>query len=434
MEVKESECAVEDVISSMPDIVITHILDRLPVQDAVKTGILSKNWRFKWTMLSRLVFDEDFYLYLILKTNYESKFGRIISRLLLHLRGAITKFVLYIDERCYSALDDEDIASWFSFLSRKGVKDLTVTKTNGEPLNLPSHLFSCLELKHLKLFYCRLDPPVDFRGFPNLLSLESGLLHFESSKFGEFITQCPLLEILNMRYRRFFLDILNTRYQRHSLEEMGMDIISVGKVKLAEIANAANIKILSVSLCDTVPSTKFSSIFQLVGLLPKLHKLNLDFVRCKDKFTEVGAKKRFLTTHPCLKTLTLSTIDLCDGIMLSCALELIRNFPNVQTLEITATRDWDDYPNDPTPAAATCSRDLDNDTMGLLQLQSAVFTQFKGSENEVYLIKYLLACSPFLKKLAVKLHFLLGPDEELIFARKLLKLHRASPIAEIKLS
>ncbi|KAF5812551.1 putative F-box domain, leucine-rich repeat domain superfamily, F-box-like domain superfamily [Helianthus annuus] len=172
----------------MPDIVMTHILDRLPVQDAVKTGILSKNWRFKWTMLRRLVFDKDFYLYLILKTNNESKFGRIISRLLLHLRGTITKFVLYIDERCYSALD-EDIASWFLFLSRKGVKDLTVTKTNGEPLNLPSHLFSCLELKHLKLFYCRLDPPVDFRGFPNLLSLESGLLHFESSKFEEFITQ-----------------------------------------------------------------------------------------------------------------------------------------------------------------------------------------------------------------------------------------------------
>ncbi|KAI7754359.1 hypothetical protein M8C21_006047 [Ambrosia artemisiifolia] len=384
MEVKESEYAVEDIISSMPDIVVTHILDRLPVQDAVKTGILSKRWRFKWTMLSQLVFDEDFVLYLMLKTNYEIKFGRIINRLLLHVKGAITKFVLYIDERCYSALDDEDIASWILFLSTKGVKDLTITTTNGVPLKLPTHLFSCLELKHLKLLYCRFDPPAGFHGFPNLLSLESGLLHFESRKFGEFITQCPLLETLNMRYRRFFLDILNTRHLRNS-HEMGIDIISVGKLKLVEIANLANLKILSVTLCDTLMITSSSSIFQLLGFLPKLQSLNLDFVRCKDKFTEGNPKKRFHATFPCLKTLTLSTIDLCDDIMSSFAFEMISGIPNLKTLEITATRDWvGDLDDEPTPA--TFSPNVDNNTMGLLQLESVMCTQFKASENEAYLI------------------------------------------------
>ncbi|KAJ0823182.1 putative F-box domain, leucine-rich repeat domain superfamily, F-box-like domain superfamily [Helianthus annuus] len=61
----------EDVISSMPEDVVTHILDRLPVQDAVKTSILSRNWRFKWTMLSQLVFDDNFFDYLT-KTNGET--------------------------------------------------------------------------------------------------------------------------------------------------------------------------------------------------------------------------------------------------------------------------------------------------------------------------------------------------------------------------
>ncbi|MFS8028298.1 putative F-box domain, leucine-rich repeat domain superfamily, F-box-like domain superfamily [Helianthus anomalus] len=48
----------------MPDNVITHILDRLSVQDAVKTTILSRNWRFKWTTLSQHVFDDNFLKYL----------------------------------------------------------------------------------------------------------------------------------------------------------------------------------------------------------------------------------------------------------------------------------------------------------------------------------------------------------------------------------
>ncbi|KAI3796247.1 hypothetical protein L1987_38914 [Smallanthus sonchifolius] len=428
MEHKASVFAPQDIISNMPDIVVTHILDRLPVQDAVKTGILSRNWRFKWTMLSRLVFDEMFFLYLF-KTNHISEFGRIVSRLLL-LKGAITKFVLCIEEQCYSVsvLDDEDIAHWILFLSRNGVKDLTILKMHGPRLKLPTHLFSCIMLKHLKLFYCCFDPPPSFHGFPNLLSLELGLVQFESGKLGEFLTRCPSLEILNMRYRRFFLEVLMSRYQQNSLEPMNMDIFSVGKVKLDEIAKVANLKMLSLSLChlNNTVITNSNTIFELLGFLPKLQELDLDFVKCK--FTEGGAKKRSPTAFLCLKALKLSTIDLDDGIMLSCAFELIRSFPNLQTLEIKAS-DWDDGP---TPA--TCSIDLDYNTMGLLQLQSVVFTYLKGSENEVCLIKYLLGCSPFLKKIVIRHRSFLLSDEKLVFARKLLKLHRASPVVDIDLS
>ncbi|KAJ0439788.1 putative F-box domain-containing protein [Helianthus annuus] len=54
----------EDVIGNMPDNVITNILDRLSLRDAVRTDILSKNWRFKRTMLSQLIFDERFFAHL----------------------------------------------------------------------------------------------------------------------------------------------------------------------------------------------------------------------------------------------------------------------------------------------------------------------------------------------------------------------------------
>nr|GFC26117.1 hypothetical protein [Tanacetum cinerariifolium] len=44
---KLSKFAPEDVISSMPDDVMTNILNRLPLQDAVRTGILSKSWSIR---------------------------------------------------------------------------------------------------------------------------------------------------------------------------------------------------------------------------------------------------------------------------------------------------------------------------------------------------------------------------------------------------
>lgn len=55
---KSSKSIPEDVIGSMPDDVITNIMDLLPIQDAVGTSILSRNWRIKCTLLSQLVFDK----------------------------------------------------------------------------------------------------------------------------------------------------------------------------------------------------------------------------------------------------------------------------------------------------------------------------------------------------------------------------------------
>ncbi|KAJ0823186.1 putative F-box domain, leucine-rich repeat domain superfamily, F-box-like domain superfamily [Helianthus annuus] len=408
MALEASRLATEDVISSMPDNVITHILDRLPVQDAVKTSILSRNWRFKWTTLSQLVFDDNFLKYLSKYKWLKKKFGLIISNLLLNHKGNITKFFLYFEESCFDEVDEGNVLQWILFLSGKGVKDITIWKMFLSPFQLPTHLFSCSELTHLKLFYCSFHPPPNFRGFPNLLSLEFSFVEFDNSKFGEFITQCPLLEILNMRN------------QRHIFEAMDGDILDtdtyyVGKVKLVEIAKLANLKRLSLSLCETEIIRDSRNIFEFTGFFPKLQQLNLDFVMCK--LAEDGAKTRCPTTFPCLTALELSTINLDDGVLLSCALELIRSCPNLQTLEISAN-DLVDLVDDPTPAVGSPEVDY-NTTTELLQLRTVDISVYKGSENEVCLIKYLLACSPFLKKFVVRLHSDLSYDEKWRFFTKL---------------
>ncbi|XVF43337.1 hypothetical protein PTKIN_Ptkin02bG0032500 [Pterospermum kingtungense] len=46
-----------DKISNLPDNITEQILGRMPIRDAVRTSVLSTNWRDKWTTLSDLVFD-----------------------------------------------------------------------------------------------------------------------------------------------------------------------------------------------------------------------------------------------------------------------------------------------------------------------------------------------------------------------------------------
>ncbi|MFS8027140.1 putative F-box domain, leucine-rich repeat domain superfamily, F-box-like domain superfamily [Helianthus anomalus] len=329
---KASKFAPQDFISNMPDNVITNILDRLPLQDAVRTDVLSKKWRSNWTMLSQLVFDDDFFKYLS-KTEGENNHTRIISKIFRQLRGSITKSVLIIDE----TLDDLTLKNW-----------------HRTPLNLPTHLFSCVELKHLKLNYCYFNPPPTFHGFPNQLSLDLCVGFEEDFELREFLARCPLLENL-------IID----------------DCFKEGKVvQVTDIAKNQNLKMLSLELHDlgNMCIISSSTIFELVGSLPKLQELHLGFHECSVSLSSVcGAKKRFPTVFPCLKVLKLSAICLDNGMELSCAFDLIRSFPNqnLQTLEVAC-----EFDNAST--SAICSPEVDYKTTRLLHLRSVIFENLKG--------------------------------------------------------
>lgn len=257
---KASKCALEDFISSMPDNVITNILDRLPIQDAVKTSMLSRDWRSKWTLLTQLTFDEWFFRYL--PNNFD---GKHITRLLLHLKGPIRKFVLSFmnHELGSQVLNYDEIHHWVLFLSRKGIEELTINNWTSEPLKMPTQLYSRMELKHLELYECCFPNPHSFRGFPNLLSLELFDVTFQSYTFWEFIARCPLLEFLKINHA------------------------TTNEMKLIEIAKLKNIKTLYLSFGgrDKVTTMTSSNIFQLTTL-PKLEELTLNFEGCKVKTVE----------------------------------------------------------------------------------------------------------------------------------------------------
>ncbi|XP_071729097.1 F-box/FBD/LRR-repeat protein At1g13570-like [Rutidosis leptorrhynchoides] len=325
-----SKVVLEDVINSMPDNVVTNILDRLPIQYAVRTSILSKKWRFKWTMLTHLVLDNKFYEYL-LRLGIGNWYNvSNISILLLHLKGPITKFVLYIPND--KIFDVGAVNNWIVFLSRNGVKELTLKNMHETRLKLSTHIFSC-ELERLMLRSCSISSPPTFCGLPNLLCLELRRVTFESGSLGEFITQSSLLEIL--RIGRLY---------------------RIGKIKLVEIAKLKNLKELFLPLCLLDHRAITSClIVDLGSCLLNLEVLYLNFQNSQFIEDSVG-RNRVSTSFPCLKRLALHEIDISSKINLLFAFELIQNSPKLQALGITAKD------NDVVPPPANFLSELNSTT------------------------------------------------------------------------
>nr|XP_043625776.1 F-box/FBD/LRR-repeat protein At1g13570-like [Erigeron canadensis] len=345
----------EDIVSSMPDIVIASIMNRLPLKEAVATS-------------------------------------------------AITKLVL--NKPDWIELDVEDINHRVMFLSRiRGFEELTLTRCHKTPAKFPSHLFSCLDLKRLRLDDCVLSPPPYFHGFPKLLTLDLHDVSIRDHKYEELIALSPLLENLEIRNSNL-----------------------IGEVKLVEIAKLKNLKMILMPLCmlDNMTKIRLSTVLQHLSCLPKLQELCLEF-KNYEFLPEDFSQNRVSATFPFLKELCLYNVDFSRVSMFSCAFGMLFVSPNLQYLYITAM-----YKN-VVPIPAIFPPDVDCSTMGQLQLRNVDLDSVKGLENEVWLIKYILACSPMLKSIKILLDETIESNEKEKYklASKLLKLHRASPIAEV---
>ncbi|XP_071713051.1 F-box/FBD/LRR-repeat protein At1g13570-like [Rutidosis leptorrhynchoides] len=398
----------DDIICSMPDIVITHILNRMPIIDGVRTSILARNSRYKWTMITQLVFGLEFddHTTGLDYYGYQDKWydEGSISRLFIHLKGPITKVIICVPHG--KVLNVENFYHWVLFLSRKGIMEFTFMNMDDNSIKLPTHIFSCLELTHLKLDNCHFPAaPTTFGCFPNLLSLELDSVTF-SSGFHLIFTPCPVVEILK----------IDNYYAKLS------------KVKLVEIAKFKNLRKLSLHFrsLDCTPITS-SLIISLGDCFPKLQKLFLSFQDCK--FEGEAVPRKFVCgSFSCVKTLTLAYMDLSSSIMLPLAFEIIWGCPNLQTLTIPASF------LDETASVAIGASDLEYITMGPLQLLNVVFYSRRFSENELFFIKMLLAHTPLLKKITIHphlWHYYGDCTKKLMLTKKLLMFHRASAIAEV---
>ncbi|XP_058193515.1 F-box/FBD/LRR-repeat protein At1g13570-like isoform X3 [Rhododendron vialii] len=258
-----------DIISHVPGNILENILMCLPLQDAARTSLLSRKWRYVWSKLPQLVFDDKFYRH-VYGTKH-AKLLMIIYQVLLFHRGPIIKFTLTLSglENC------SEIDQLIRFVSSNDIQDFALHIWQRELYKLPSSLYSCLQLRHLNLSSCMIKPPPGFEGFTRLISLDLCDVVIADDVLSSLISNCPLLEDLT----------LHSSTGSHSLEVVGPNLIFVrcdGHFRSICFTNTSRLEDVCIYLIGERAELRCSEedisiSVMLLDSVPVIESLGLDF-------------------------------------------------------------------------------------------------------------------------------------------------------------
>ncbi|XP_016439210.1 F-box/FBD/LRR-repeat protein At1g13570 [Nicotiana tabacum] len=405
-----SQTLPPDVLSNLPEYVIDSILMCLPFKDAVRTSVLSNNWRYKWCGLPELTLDEAVWT---TKKNlffHTAEITKIISHILIFHAGAITKFILCVPKsRSCHMIDD-----LIYFLSKNGIQHFVLELPfRDDPHKLPSSFFKCLQLRHLTLQKCLVIPPPAFKGFDRLIRLELCEVTISSELLGSLISHCLLLEHLVLHIADSYSKVIEINAPRLR------SFYFAGSIRSILIKSAPLLEKLLLADNETgyfgAEKWDIVKFFESFSALEHLC-VNMLFA------AEVGEMPTRLPFDlSCVKQLYI-TVDLYDSAEVSCALCLIRSFPCIQYMEIQEA-----CCND---SVADHRVELPSDvTFNHLKEVKLIFTS--GSIIEMQLAKLLLVKSPALVRMLIESCRAKGTATVKKLVDELTTFQGASPEAEV---
>ncbi|KAE9454328.1 hypothetical protein C3L33_13773, partial [Rhododendron williamsianum] len=407
-----------DIISHLPDNILEKILMCLPIQDAVRTSLLSRKWRYVWVKLPQLVFDDLFYRHFH-KTPHAKLLMIIYQVMLLH-RGPIIKFAL-----CVSGLQScSEIDNLILVVSNNDIQDFTIRIWKGELYKLPSSLYTCSLLKHLNIRSCIIKPPPGFEGFNRLLSLYLYDVVIAEDVLSHLISSCPLLEDLT----------LQSSTSLDSLEVVGPNLKSVcceGHFRSICFSNTSHLANVSIYLQGSrnelfLSEGEISSSVVLLGSVPVIEFLELDFCIVKG-IAACGVPTRLPTTLYNLKNIIVYDICLGERDEVSVLICLIRSSPILEEITIYAFPG----PTSAIRAVLDFSEVHGCSDVSLNQLRKVDMNNVSGTKPELEFIELLLAKSPMLEVMLIELN-VQNVADHLRIVKELTGFRRASPQAEMK--
>ncbi|MFS7959758.1 putative F-box domain, leucine-rich repeat domain superfamily, F-box-like domain superfamily [Helianthus anomalus] len=377
-------CSWEDYISDLPESIIETILAKLPIIEAVRTSVLSSKWRYKWTTLTELKFDDN----CVSNTRYralaETSVVRFVNHFLLLHNGPISRFTL--SSACLRGSPYVD--QWLLLLSRKDVQELSFRLGQGEWFKAHSSLFSCKKLIGLELVRCELDPPLCFNGFPYLKNLYLQQVRIAPDAMETLISSCTLLESLTLSYfegAQLTIRAPNLKY-----------LMLEGEFKDVCLENTPMLVVIFVAMYmteDIAEHFKQSSscnFDKLLGGVPSIQRLTgrSYFTKYMSLGITLG---EIQPIYQQLKVIELSQVGFEDEKEIMVILRLILSAPNLQVLQIRSS------------SLATNAVDLDIWDKECLrdatfkQLKVVKLTQMSGIPHEMRFIEFLLGSSPVLE-------------------------------------
>ncbi|XP_076933974.1 putative F-box/FBD/LRR-repeat protein At2g05300 [Bidens hawaiensis] len=185
---------IDDRLSVLPDEILSHILSLMPTKFAVRTSILSKRWRYTWTLVTNLDFDDT------QGPPYNANiFKKFVNRVFKFCKTSHVKsFRLHISYNQYMCLRSS-VSNWIDKAIGLTVRELDICGIQHE---LPLSLFTCNTLTNFRLDLSDCD--YQYREFPSQIYLPclktldivgycGPFIHAD-----KFIRGCPVLESLSL--------------------------------------------------------------------------------------------------------------------------------------------------------------------------------------------------------------------------------------------
>ncbi|KAG7598211.1 FBD domain [Arabidopsis suecica] len=175
---------IETRICALPDDLLLRILDYVPTEDAVATSILSKRWRYVWTMLPRLEFKDE----------GSDSLGFFIEKSLqLHKAPKLDSLIVEIGPRCPA---DIDVGKWVENAVNRGLRklDFDIFGT-AKPTIFPKSLYTCDTLVVLTLSNKIIVDVSSPASLPSLLYLNLlDVVYKDEDSLVRLLSSSPVLE------------------------------------------------------------------------------------------------------------------------------------------------------------------------------------------------------------------------------------------------
>ncbi|XP_050224288.1 F-box/FBD/LRR-repeat protein At1g13570-like [Mercurialis annua] len=407
-----------DIISNLPSHVIDNILIFLPIHEAVRTCTLSKKWRFSWMYLPKLVFDDTFYQKSVLpcapQPAITTLFFLNVFRVLLLHQGPLLDFTFDV-----SLLEDyPEIDHLMLYLSKKGVQRIFFGfgRNFTEDQRFPLYLFSCVNLRRLTLSGCSFTvPALAFQGFVKLIFLELCEVWFNTNEFETFISKCPLLETLSIKWCK--------KIQNLNIDIPHLKFFYVKGVRRS-FCFRKPCQHLSIVIFDGyIHEDEASKPTEFFECLPVVEHLRLSF-------NFVGNWPRKLSVPlDCLRILELHYICLRCTTTISAVLCLIVSAPNLEKLDIMAhsfRRSGKHLDRELLEV-----QDLLDNALKRIRVVKMKLSNKRGRISELRLIKFLLAESVELEKMFIQPAKGTVAKQGLKILKKIIRFRRSSKKLEI---
>ncbi|GAU25865.1 hypothetical protein TSUD_164060 [Trifolium subterraneum] len=184
----------EDIISTLPDAIICHILSFLETKQAVAASVLSKRWKNLWLSVPTLCFTNTVRDHL---TNFQ--FKDFVYSVLLPRDATFPikrfHFEVTYDDPIRCPIDS--ITKWVNFVVQRKIEYLYLHPNAMGLPKLPVTILTCKTLVVLKLLSFSVEEGFNSVVLPSLKTLHLEFIWFPKLRdFMMFLTGCPNLEDL----------------------------------------------------------------------------------------------------------------------------------------------------------------------------------------------------------------------------------------------